>query len=483
MTRSLPDHADYQRLRRRIEERLGPKGIVADEEGLAPHLLESRGLWTGWAPFMALPASTGEVADTVKLCREEGIAIVPQGGNTSRVAGAFIRPEDGAILLNLKRMDRVLNVDPLDNTMSVQAGCVLQRAQEAAAEVDRLFPLSLGAEGSCQIGGNLSSNAGGLQVLRYGNARDLVLGIEVVLPDGRVWDGLRALRKNNTGYDLKHLFIGAEGTLGIITAATLKLFPSPRESVSLFIGLSDLEASCEVLALAQGATGGMVVGCELIPRIALDFTLQQAPDIRDPLAQPHDWYLMMKVSAGREDSGLRETLERMLGEALEAGLVVDATIAASEAQSQALWRIREVLVEAQALGGASIKHDVSVPVSKVPTFIRQANAAASAMVPGIRPYAYGHMGDGNVHYNLSQPEHLSAGDFMALQPDIQRRVHDVAISLRGSISAEHGVGLTKRAEIKRVKPAIELELMRRLKTAFDPDGLMNPGKIFAPEDD
>ena len=483
MTRNLPDHADYQRLRRRIEERLGPKGIVADEEDLAPYLLESRGLWTGWAPFMALPASTDEVADTVKLCREEGIAIVPQGGNTSRVAGAFIRREDGAILLNLKRMDRVLNVDPLDNTMSVQAGCVLQRVQEAAAEVDRLFPLSLGAEGSCQIGGNLASNAGGLQVLRYGNARDLVLGIEVVLPDGRVWDGLRALRKNNTGYDLKHLFMGAEGTLGIITAATLKLFPSPRESVSLFIGLSDLEASCEVLALAQGATGGQVVGCELIPRIALDFTLQQAPDIQDPLAQPHDWYLMMKASAGREDSGLRETLEQMLGEALEAGLVVDATVAASEAQSQALWRIREVLVEAQALGGASIKHDVSVPVSKVPTFIRQANAAATALVPGIRPYAYGHMGDGNVHYNLSQPEHLSAEDFMALQPDIQRRVHDVAISLRGSISAEHGVGLTKRAEIKRVKPAIELELMRRLKTAFDPDGLMNPGKIFAPEDD
>jgi len=355
--------------------------------------------------------------------------------------------------------------------------------QEAAAEADRLFPLSLGAEGSCQIGGNLASNAGGLQVLKYGNARDLVLGIEVVLPDGRVWDGLRALRKDNTGYALKHLFIGAEGTLGIITAATLKLFPNPRESASLFIGLSDLEASCEVLALAQGATGGQVVGCELIPRIALDFTLQQAPDIQDPLAQAHDWYLLMKASAGREESGLRETLEQMLGEAYEAGLVVDAAIAASEAQSQALWRIREVLVEAQALGGASIKHDVSVPVSKVPTFIRQANDAAAALVPGIRPYAYGHMGDGNVHYNLSQPEHLSAEDFMALQPDIQRRVHDVAVSLRGSISAEHGVGLTKRAEIKRVKPAIELELMRHLKTVFDPDGLMNPGKIFAPEDD
>ena len=325
--------------------------------------------------------------------------------------------------------------------------------------------------------------AGGLQVLKYGNARDLVLGIEVVLPDGRVWDGLRALRKNNTGYDLKQVFIGAEGTLGIITAATLKLFPSPQESGSLFIALRDLDASCEVLAMAQNATGGQVVGCELVPRIALDFTLRQAPDIQDPLSGAHDWYVLMKASAGRAGSGLHETLERMLGEAYEAGLVVDATIAASEAQSQALWRIREVLVEAQTLGGASIKHDVSVPVSKVPAFIRQANAAAEALVPGIRPYPYGHMGDGNVHYNLTQPEALSAEDFMARQPEIQRRVHDVAISLGGSISAEHGVGLTKRAEVERVKPAIELELMRRLKTAFDPEGLMNPGKILTPDED
>jgi D-lactate dehydrogenase (cytochrome) len=483
MTRTLPSSEKYQHLRRRLEEQLGPKGILAEAADLAPYLIESRGLWTGWAPFMALPASTQEVAETVRICREEGIAIVPQGGNTSRVASAFIQEEDGAILLNLRRMDRVLEVDPLDNSITVQAGCVLQRVQEEAAAVDRLFPLSLGAEGSCQIGGNLASNAGGLQVLRYGNARDLVLGIEVVLPDGRVWDGLRALRKNNTGYDLKQLFIGAEGTLGIITAATLKLYPRPKESISLFIGLRDLEASCHVLALAQGATGGQVVGCELIPRIALDFTLRQAPDIKDPLSAPHDWYVLMKAAAGRENSGLREALEQMLAEAYEAGLVVDATIAASEAQSQALWRIREVLVEAQALGGASIKHDVSVPVSKVPAFIQQANATAAALVPGIRPYAYGHMGDGNVHYNLSQPEALSAEDFMARQPEIQRRVHDVAISLGGSISAEHGVGLTKRAEIARVKPPIELELMRRLKAALDPEGLMNPGKILIPESD
>ena len=478
MTRPLPQPETYESLRQRLEDRLGPKGILADEEGLAPYLRESRGLWTGWAPFMALPASTGEVAETVRLCREAGVAMVPQGGNTSRVAGSFSREQDGAILVNLKRMDRVLNIDPLDNSMTVEAGCVLQTVQEKAASVDRLFPLSLGAEGSCQIGGNIASNAGGIQVLRYGNMRDLVLGLEVVLPDGRVWNGLKSLRKDNTGYDLKHLFIAAEGTLGIITGATLKLFPLPKESVSLFIALTDLDGACRVLAKAQDATGGQIVGCELIPRIALDFALAEVADVRDPLSQPHEWYLLMKAAAGREDSGLREALEAMLAAAFEDELVTDATITASEGQSRALWRIREAIVEAQTAGGASIKHDISVPVSQVPAFIREANAAVSALVPGIRPYPYGHMGDGNVHYNLTQPEDMAPEDFLARQPEIQARVHDIALGLGGSISAEHGVGLTKLAEIQRITPAIELELMRDIKKTLDPDGLMNPGKIF-----
>ena len=478
MTPPQPRPEVFETLHGRLENCLGPKGILSAENDLAPYLKESRGLWTGWAPFMAMPATTAEVAETVKLCREAGVAIIPQGGNTSRVAGAFAREEDGAILVNLKRMDRVLELDPLDNSITVEAGCVLQTVQEKAAAADRLFPLSLGAEGSCQIGGNIASNAGGIQVLRYGNMRDLVLGLEVVLPDGQVWSGLKSLRKNNTGYDLKHLFIAAEGTLGIITAATLKLFPLPKETVSLFAALTDLDAACQVLARAQDATGGQVVGCELIPRIALECTLTQAPDIRNPLSDMHEWYVLMKASAGRENAGLRETLEAMLAEAYEEELVADATVAASEGQSQALWRIREVLVEAQALGGASIKHDISVPVSKIPTFIREANAAVAALVPGIRPYPYGHMGDGNVHYNLTQPKEVAAEDFLARQPEIQERVHDIALALGGSISAEHGVGLTKLKEIARVTPPVQLELMRTIKKTLDPDGLMNPGKIF-----
>ncbi|MDX1400674.1 MAG: FAD-binding oxidoreductase [Kiloniellales bacterium] len=478
MTSSVSCPETFAILGEKLEALLGNRGLLRDEESLAPYLLESRGRWRGWVPYMALPKSTEEVAETIKLCRAAGVAIVPQGGNTSRVGGALARKEDGAILLNLARMNKIIEVDPLDYSMTLEGGAVLQSVQEAADSVDRLFPLSLGAEGSCQIGGNLATNAGGIQVLRYGNARDLVLGLEVVLADGKVWNGLNSLRKNNVGYDMKQIFLGSEGTLGIITKAVLKLFPKPKESVSLFIGLSKLEAACEFLAMAQGVTGGQVVGCELIPRLALDFTLKHIPGVKDPLEAPHDWYLLMRATAGRENSGLQEAMESMLAEAFEAGLVSDAAIASSGAQDQALWRIREALVEAQPKEGASIKHDISVPVSKVPEFITRANTLVEKLVPGIRPYPFGHLGDGNIHYNLTQPLAMEPEAFFSRQTEIQKEVHDIALSLGGSISAEHGIGIVKKTELARVKDPLEIDLMRKIKKALDPEGLFNPGKIF-----
>ncbi len=472
-----PSTKIFDHLRARLEELLGPRGVVADSESLAPHLCEQRGRYQGWAPFMATPASTEEVAAVVRHCAEAGVAIVPQGGNTGLVGGAVPFREDGAILLNLRRLDRIRDLDPVDYSITVEAGCILQKVQEAAAAADRLFPLSLGAEGSCQIGGNLSTNAGGIQVLRYGNMRDLVLGLEVVLPDGRVWHGLRALRKDNTGYDLKQLFIGAEGTLGIITAATLKLFARPRERVTAFVAVRELEAAVEMLALARRATGEAVTACELIPRRALDFSLRHGSGIVDPLSEPHDWYLLIEACAGSAGGGLKNAVETMLGEAYEAGLVTDATIAASEAQAAAFWRLREVMVPAQGPEGASIKHDVSVPVSQVPTFIRRASAAVEALIPGIRPYPFGHIGDGNVHFNLTQPVGADGAAFLARWDEVNHLVHEIVVGLGGSISAEHGIGCMKVAENLHFKPEVELDLMRKLKAALDPQGLMNPGKV------
>jgi D-lactate dehydrogenase (cytochrome) len=479
MTRPSPDAAAFTALQAKLLALLGPKGVISEPAELAPYLLESRGLHRGSTPFMALPASVEEVAETLRLAAEAGIAVVPQGGNTGRVSGALVLPEHGAILVNLKRLKQIRAVDPIDNAMTVEAGCILAEVQAAAAQADRLFPLSLGAEGSCQIGGNLASNAGGIHVLRYGNIRDLVLGLEVVLPNGEIWDGLSTLRKDNTGYDLKQLFIGAEGTLGIITAATLKLFPRPRESVSLFIALADLEAGLELLSAAQDATGGGLCACELIPGIALDFTLRHIPGSIDPLEKRYDWHLLMEATSGQAGSGLREALESVLEEAFTRGRVPDAAIAASEAQAKAFWHLREALVEAQIREGASIKHDISVPVSKVPSFLRQAAEAVEALQPGIRPYPFGHLGDGNIHYNLSQPPGMAPEAFLARAPEIQSKVHDIAVALGGSISAEHGIGLVKLAENARFKSAVEQDLMRRVKDAIDPAGLMNPGKLVS----
>jgi len=424
------------------------------------------------------PASTAEVAAVVGICAEAGLAIVPQGGNTGLVGGGVPPTDRDNIVLALGRMNRVRAVDPVNFTMTVEAGCILAHLHEAAAAVDRLFPLSLGAEGSCQIGGNISTNAGGIAVLRYGNTRELVLGVEVVLADGRVWDGLRGLRKDNTGYDLKQLFIGGEGTLGIVTAATIKLFPKPREIETAFLGLGRIEDAMGLFAHARAATADQLTAFELIPRAGLDLAQAYIPGAIDPLDRRHPWYVLLEMSSSQSDSGIRALLERLLGEALAEGLVADGVVAESEAQRHQLWRIREAIVEAQLYSG-SIKHDVSVPVSRVAEFVTRASDAVAARLPGIRPIAFGHVGDGNIHFNLTQPPGMDKDAYLARWQEFNDIVHGVVRELSGSISAEHGVGIMKRDEITHYKPAVEIELMRRLKVALDPQGIMNPGKLVA----
>jgi len=465
-------------LRTRLLEAVGPRGLVEDPQEMLPYLREQRGRYTGSAPFVVRPADTAEVSRVVQLCVEAGVPIVPQGGNTSLVAGSIPYEAGEEVVLSLGRMNRVRALDAENFTITVEAGCILQQVQAAAAEADRLFPLSLGAEGSCQIGGNLSTNAGGVQVLRYGNTRDLVLGLEVVLPDGQVWDGLRSLRKDNTGYDLKQLFVGAEGTLGVITAAVLKLYARPREVVTAFAAVRDPEAAVTLLGRCRAASGESVTSFELIPRIALEFSCRHVEGCQDPLGESSPWYVLLELFGGRENGGLREGLEETLMAAYEEGLVGDAAIAESETQRAAFWRLREGLVEAQRFEGGSIKHDISVPVSSVPRFIAEATAAVEAACPGIRPVPFGHVGDGNVHFNLSQPEGGDTAAFLARWDEINTLVHDIVHALGGSISAEHGIGRMKRAENGRFKSPLELEMMRRVKRAFDPQGLMNPGKLL-----
>jgi FAD/FMN-containing dehydrogenase len=375
-------------------------------------------------------------------------------------------------------MNRVRAVDPDNNTMTVEAGCVLETLQKVAGDHARLFPLSLGAQGSCEIGGNLSTNAGGTGVLRYGNARELVLGLEVVLPDGRVWNGLRGLRKDNTGYDLKHLFVGAEGTLGIITAAVLKLFSKPRSRATAFVALESPAAAVELLAALRESCGERITGYELMARICVDLVLKHMPATRDPLAVRHPWYVLVELSDSAPGEAIGELLAAALGEAVQSGLVRDATIAASEAQREALWKIREDITEAQKLDGVSIKHDVSVPVSRVPDLISRASAALEARWPDIRIVAFGHVGDGNIHYNCSKPGHQDAAEFFAEAPKVNHAVYEVVNELEGSISAEHGLGVLKRDEIRLYKSPLELDLMRAIKRTLDPHGLMNPGKVL-----
>ena len=451
---------------------VGPNQALTAPADIAPYVAEDRARFPGRSPLVLRPGSTEEVAAICRLASAERIALVPQGGNTGLVGGQT--PLNGEVVVSLKRMDRLRELDLASNTMTVEAGMILQHAQEHAAAADRLFPLSLGAQGSCTIGGNLSTNAGGTAALAYGLARDMALGLEVVLADGRVLNGLSKLKKDNTGYDLRDLFIGAEGTLGIITAATLKLFPKPRAVATAFVGLRSPQQALTLLQLARDAAASELTSFELIAEIAVRFSV--AIGNRDPLTSRHPWYVLLELSSPRSDA--RDTLEAILTAGLEQEVIDDAVIAESLSQRAAFWKLREEISPAQKPEGGSIKHDISVPVAAVPAFIEQANDAVTRLIPGARPVPFGHLGDGNIHYNVSQPVGADAAAFLARWHEVNAVVFAIVQQLGGSISAEHGIGVLKRDELPMVKDKVAMELMRSIKVVLDPLGIMNPGKVL-----
>lgn len=463
---------------REIEAVVGPAGILRDAERLGGYLSDWRNAYRGKAALIVRPANTEEVAAVVRLSNEYGMALVPQGGNTGLCGGSIPDETGNQVVLSLTRMTRIRHIDPANETITVEAGVILQSLQEAAAEAGRLFPLSLGAEGSCTVGGNLATNAGGTAVLRYGNMRDLTLGLEVVLPDGQIWNGLRGLRKDNTGYDLKHLFIGSEGTLGIITAAVLKLYPAVRSTTTAWVALPSASAAVELIGVIRGLCGDRLTGFELMSRQSVDFVLRHVSGCRDPFADAHPWYVLIELSDTQPDAPLNELLEAGIGEALEHGWVIDAVVAASEAQVAALWAMREGISEAQNHEGPSLKHDISVPVSCIPEFIETTDKHLLDRFPGVRIIAYGHVGDGNLHYNISKPVGSDDAPFKAQQEAIMQVIYDATSAFNGSISAEHGIGQAKRNTAMQYKDPLELDLMRAIKTTLDPKGLMNPGKVL-----
>ena len=462
----------------RLRALLGEAAVIADADGMAPYLADWRGRYRGSARCVLRPGSTEEVLAVVRMLAAEGVPMVPQGGNTGLCGGATADGSGRAVVIQLGRLQRVRAIDATNNTITVEAGCTLRQVQDAAAEADRLFPLSLAAEGSCEIGGNLSTNAGGVHVLRYGNTRELTLGLEVVLPDGRLWDGLRGLRKDNTGYDLKHLFLGAEGTLGIITAAVLKLFPRPKASAVAWLAVDSVAAAVDLLSRMRSRFGERITAFELIGRSALELVLKNIPRTRPPLLGTSPWSLLIEAGESLPDVDVAAALEAALAEEIESGRVADAALARSLAQAQDFWRLRENISEAQKVEGVSIKHDIAVPVSRIPEFIARADTDLALAFPGVRIVAFGHVGDGNLHYNLSQPEAGANAEFIALTPRANRIVHDIVASLGGSISAEHGLGQLKRGEILRYKSEVEMNLMRAVKRALDPHNVMNPGKVL-----
>jgi D-lactate dehydrogenase (cytochrome) len=453
---------------------VGDKYAVTDAADIAPYVTEERNLFHGHSPLILRPGSAAEVSAICKLATEHRIALVPQGGNTGLVGGQT--PHHGEVVVSMRRMDKIREVDTASNTMTVEAGVILQNAQQRAADADRLFPLSLGAEGSCTIGGNLSTNAGGTAALAYGVAREMALGLEVVLADGRILSGLSKLKKDNTGYDLRNLFIGAEGTLGIITAATLKLFPKPRAVETAFVGLKSPADALKLLAISQNEAAGSLTSFELLAHIAVDFSVRHSIDVRSPLSGKHPWYVLMELSSSRDDA--RAALEAILTRGMEDGIVDDAVIAANLSQRSAFWKLRDEMSAAQKPEGGSIKHDVSVPVAAVPDFIAEANAAVIKLIPGARPVPFGHLGDGNIHYNVSQPIGADTADFMGRWHEVNAVVFAIVLRMGGSISAEHGIGVLKRDELPDVKDKVAIELMRGIKAMLDPLGIMNPGKVL-----
>jgi FAD/FMN-containing dehydrogenase len=471
----LEPHRNADELVRRLTDALGPRGVSTDAHELEPLITDWRGRWKGATPVLVKPASTAEAAAAVSICSAMGFPMTPQGGNSGLVNGGV---PYGEVLISMRRMDKVREVDPLNDSMILEAGVILTRAQETAAAHGRFFPLSLGAEGVATIGGLVSTNAGGVAVLRYGMMRDLVLGIEAVLPDGRIWNGLRGLRKDNTGYDLKHLFIGGEGTLGVVTAASLKLFPAPALRQTAWAVVGSCEDAVACLALAKAYTGGAVTGFELIPAFGLDLVMKHIPGVRDPLPSSAPWRVLMEISLARPE-GARDVIEGCLGAAAEAGLISDAVIAESEAQARMLWKIRENIAVAERAHGKALKHDVSVPVSRLPEFMSRAEGLVRRLAPGADIIAFGHVGDGNMHYNVTPPPGADQDAFLEGEGLIvSRAVHDLVCDLNGSISAEHGIGRLKRDELAARKSPVEMDMMRAIKAALDPRGLMNPGRVL-----
>jgi FAD/FMN-containing dehydrogenase len=457
---------------KRLIDIVGAKHAITSPQDMAPYMLEPRKLWPGRSALVLRPANTEQVSRILAAAHETNTKIVPQSGNTGLVGGSTTSADGSEVLLSLDRMTRIMDVDAADNTITVAAGATLKSVQDAADAEDRLFPLSLASEGSCRIGGNLSTNAGGLNVVAYGNARDLCLGLEVVLADGRVWNGLRKLRKDNTGYDLKNMFIGAEGTLGIITAAVLKLFPRPKRYDTGFIAVPSPAAAVELFGLLQQVSGNRVVACELIPDIGMQFTVRHM-DVRHPLDTPSPWYVLTELA-----DALENTLQTVFETGLERGFVTDGAIAQSEAQRQALWSIREKMPESQAHEGGSIKHDVSVPVSKLAQFIDEATRAVGRFMPDARVMSFGHMGDGNLHFNVTQPVGADKTAYLGAWHDMNAVVYEIVHKFDGSISAEHGIGRLKREEMTHIKSPVELQMMRDLKQMLDPKGILNPGKVL-----
>ncbi|MBS1200951.1 MAG: 2-hydroxyacid dehydrogenase [Proteobacteria bacterium] len=461
-----------------LRDLLGPGGYLDQPADIEPFLTDFRRLYHGATPLVALPASTGQVAELVRLCAQERIGIVPQGGNTSYCGGATPRESGGEVVLSLRRMNRIRALDPSNYSVTVEAGCVLATLQDAAEHSERLFPMSLGSEGSCTIGGLLSTNAGGTAVLRYGMMRELVLGLEVVLPDGRVLDQLRSLRKDNTGYDVKQLFIGAEGTLGVITAACLKLFPLPRGHATAFAALPSAQAAVDLLSRVRSALGDSVTTFELVPGAALDLVCRHIEGATDPFDARHPCYVLVEATGFAPDPELSSGLEAVLAEAAGAGLVRDAVLASSSRQREAFWKLRESIPEAQTREGASLKHDISVASQRLPDFIEEGAALLEHLVPGARLVAYGHLGDGNLHFNLSVPPGGDPQAFLARAGEVRRAVHDLVARYRGSFSAEHGIGRYKVGELARYEDPVALAVMRDIKRSLDPQGIMNPGKVL-----
>ncbi len=461
----------------RFAEIIGERHVITDPLDMAPYLKEERDLWHGVSPCILRPGSTEEVAAIMKICHETNTPVVPQGGNTGLVGGQTPDESGAQVVLSLGRMNRVREIDTASNTMTVEAGLQLIKVQEAADGADRLFPLSLASEGSCTIGGNLSTNAGGTQVITYGNARDLVTGLEVVLADGRIMSTLSKLKKDNTGYDLKHLVMGSEGTLGIITAAVVKLYPKPRARATAIVGLTDPHKATQFLTLAQEMAGSDVKTFELMPRIGMDFVMKHVAGAREPLNDKHKWYVLIEL-ASQLDTGIGETMLSLLERAAEDELIEDAAVAASLDQRAYFWKLREMLADVPKLEGGSIKHDICVPVSKVADFLDEAFIVCEKMVPGSRLVPFGHLGDGNIHTNLSQPVGADKQAFLDRWVEINEAVHAIVTKYKGSISAEHGIGVLKRDLLPEVKDPVALDVMHMIKRALDPKNILNPGKVL-----